>query len=113
QEKTKSAGTYYHSEALGKTIKISDGYQFSAVPCGNRLVVCTSDEASPNKVFFRVIRNGTIHPPTEITIAQDRKHDLWLEYMAIASNADRIWFMNTLATDAIYELRLGGGKEKK
>jgi hypothetical protein len=113
QEKTKSAGTYYHSEAHGKTIKVSDGYQFGAVACGNRLVICSSDEAAPNKVFFRVIQNGTIHPPTEITIAKDRKHDLWLEDMAIAAGADRIWFMNTLATDLVYELRLSDGKQKK
>jgi hypothetical protein len=113
QEKTKSAGTYYHSEAHGKTSKISDGYQFGAVPCGNRLVVCTTVEAAPNKVFFRVIHNGTIHTPTEITIAQDRKHDLGLEYMALATDADRIWFMNTLASDAIYELRLSDRNEKK
>jgi hypothetical protein len=33
--------------------------------------------------------------------------------MALAAASDRIWFINTLATDMIYELRLGDGKEKK
>ena len=113
QRKTKSAGTYYHSESHGKTIKVSDGYEFSAAPCGNRLIVCSSDDAAPNKVFFRVIHNGTVHAPTEIAIGKNREHGLGLEYMALAADADRIWFMNTLATNVVYELRLSAGKPKR
>jgi hypothetical protein len=113
QRRTKAAGTYYHSEAHGKTIKLSEGYKFSAVPCGNRLIVCTTDDGAPKKVLFRVIHNGTVHPPTELTITNDLDHGLYLEYMALAAGSDRIWFMNTLATDTVYELRLSGGKEKK
>ncbi len=109
-EETKSAGIYCHSEADGRTIKVSDGSEFGAVSCANRLVVCTSDEFAPDKVSFRVVHNGTIHPPTEITIAQNRKSELWLEYMALAADADRIWFMNTQATDTLYELRLADGE---
>lgn len=106
EEKTKSAGTYCHSEAHGKTSKISDRYEFGEVCCATRLVVCTAEEAESNKVSFRVIHNGTVHPPTEITISQNREHVLRSEYMALAGDEDRIWFMNTRATDTLYELRL-------
>ena len=92
-QKTNAAGIYYYSETQGKTIKVSSSLQFAAVACGNRLVLCTSDEAAPNKILFRVIHNSTVHPPTEITIGKGREHQLWLEYMAVAGNTDRIWFM--------------------
>lgn len=113
QRKTKAAGTYYHSESHGSTVKVSDGFQFSAVPCGNRLICCLTDGAAPNKVFFRVIHNGIADAPTELTIATDRENELWLDTMALAADGDRIWFMNTLDTGVIYELRLSDGKQKR
>ena len=110
---TKSVGTYYHSESHGKTIKLAEGVKFRAVPCGNRLVVCTTDDAAPKKVLFHVIHNGAAHAPTELAIANESDHGLYGHYLALAADSDRIWFMNTLATDVIYELRLSAGKQKQ
>ncbi|MBI3464393.1 MAG: hypothetical protein HY000_15255, partial [Planctomycetes bacterium] len=60
----------------------------------------------PNQVFFRVIRNRAFGPVTEITIAKDREHNLWGEYMALYAESDRVWFVNTLEPNRLHELRL-------
>jgi hypothetical protein len=109
---SKSAGTYYHSESDGNTIKLSESFEFSAVACDNRLVFCSTTDAAPNKIFFRVIHNGQVQAPTEITIAKDRKDALSLESMALAAGADRLWFMNKAAAEVICELRLSARNEK-
>jgi hypothetical protein len=86
--------------------KVGGGRHHRAVAVGDRIVVCYTEEASPNQVFFRVIRNGALGPVTEVTIAKNREHNLGAEDMALYAESGRIWFVNTLAPNTLYELRL-------
>jgi len=103
---TKATGLYYQAEADGKTVKFSDGYEYRAIAAGDRIVVCYTLKDSPEKVFFRVIQHGILGPVSEITAAKGRSHNLWSEDLLLYWEPDRIWFMNTLATNALYELRI-------
>src|SRR5262249_13691468 len=73
---------------------------------GDRIVVCYTLRSAPDKAFFRVIRHGALGPVTELTIAKDWKHNLSSEYMVLYSEADRIWFVNTLEPNRLFELKL-------
>jgi hypothetical protein len=102
----KLAGVYYQAEAEGTTVRVSAGEHYRAIAVGDRIVICYTLKSAPNSVYFRVIRNGTLGPVTEITAAKGREHNLWSEYMALYAEGDRIWFVNTIAPNTLYELRL-------
>jgi len=106
-----ATGLYYQAEGEAKTIKIARGYQYRAIGAEDRIVVCYTEEDSPEKVFFRVINRATVGPVTDITAAKGRKHNLWSEDMMLYSEADRIWFMNTLKTTSLFELKLADPKK--
>jgi hypothetical protein len=99
-------GIYYQAEGDATTLNVSDGNHYRAVSVGERIVICYTQEIAPNKAYFRVIGHSTPGPVTELTIAKDRKHNLWTEYMVLYREADRIWFVNTLAPNTLHELRL-------
>lgn len=101
-----ATGLYYQAEADTTVLKIADGYHHRAIAVGDRIVICYSLENAPDKVFFRVIRYGTLGPVSELTVAKGRDHNLWSEYMVLYSEADRIWFVNTLTPNALYKLKL-------
>jgi hypothetical protein len=107
-----ATGLYYQAEADGKTVKVAGGYRYRAIAVGGRIVVCYTLKDSPTKVFFRVIRNGALGPVTSITAAKGREHNLWSEDMVLYSESDRIWFVNTLATSTLYELKLVESKKR-
>ncbi len=107
ERKGEATGLYYQAEADGKTVKVCDARRgHRAVAMGDRIVVCYTLEDSPEKVFFRMIRHGTLGPVTEIVAAKGRKHNLWSEYLLLQGEADRIWFVNTLTANRIFELKL-------
>jgi hypothetical protein len=107
-EKNAAARTalYYQSEADTTTVKVADGCHYRAVTLGDRIIVCYTLEKAPDKVFFCVIRHGTVGSVSEITAAKGREHNLWSEDMAFYSEGERIWFMNTLRPNTIYEMKL-------
>jgi hypothetical protein len=106
KEGDKPNGIYYQAEADSTNLKVGDGIHYCAISVGDRIVVCYTKETAPNKAYFRVIRHGALGPVTEVTIDKDRKHSLWTEDMILHAEADRIWFVNTLAPNGLYELKL-------
>jgi hypothetical protein len=107
-----ATGLYYQAEADGKTVKVGGGFHYRGIAVGGRIVVCYTLEGSPTKVFFRVIRHGAPGPVTAITAARGWKDNLWSEYMVLYSESDRIWFVNTLSTNTLYELKLVDSKKR-
>jgi hypothetical protein len=103
---TEATGLYYQAEADGKTVKVAPGYEYRAVALGDRLLVCYTVEESPNKVFFRVIHHGAPGPVSEITVAKGRKYNLRSEDLLLHADKERLWFMNTVNTAALYELKI-------
>ena len=99
-------GLYYQAEADATVLKVGGGNDHRAIAVGDRIVICYTEESSPNQVFFRVIRNGALGPVTEVTIAKDRKHNLSAEYMVLYAESDRTWFANTLEPNTLHELKL-------
>lgn len=103
-------GLYYRAESDSKTVKVSDGYDYRAIPVVNRIVVCFTLKQSPNKVYFRVINHGVLGSVNEITIAKNQ-FNLGSEYMLLYSESGRIWFVNTLERKKLYELKLADAKK--
>lgn len=104
--KTVDTGLYCQAEADGKTVKVGDSEEYRAIGVGNRIVICYTLNKTPNKVYFRVINHGALGPVSEITVAKDRKDRLGTEYMLLYAESGRIWFVNTLARNTLYELKL-------
>jgi hypothetical protein len=102
----KATGLYYQTERDGKTVKVTDAYDYRAVAVGNRIVVCYTKEDTPEKVFFCVIHQGLVGPKSELIAAKGREHNLWAKYMFLYADGDRIWFANTLFGTWLYELKL-------
>ena len=92
-------------------MKIGDGYQFKAVASRNRIIICLTDDKAPDKVFFRVVNDGVVHPATALAIGPHLKHGLWSEDMVFAADAERIYFLEKLNWRTVYELRLVDAKE--
>jgi hypothetical protein len=106
-EQDESSGLYYQAEKSGKTVKISTSYDgYRAVAVGDCIVVCYTLKKWPERVFFCVIRNGAVGPVTEIAAAKGQEYNLWSEDMVLSADKDHIWFMNTLNTGSLYELKL-------
>jgi hypothetical protein len=101
-----ATGLYYQAEADGKSLKVASGHEYRAVNVGNRVVVCFTQLNQPDKLSFFVIRHGIAGPVTEIEVAKGREHNLWSEDMVLYADGDRIWFVNTLASNTLFELRL-------
>jgi hypothetical protein len=101
-----STALYYQSETDGKTIKLTDAYQSKAIAAEKRIVICYTRKRSPEKVYFRVLLNGELGPENEIEAAKGRKNKLWSDYMVLNSDSNLIWFVNTLARNTVYELKL-------
>ena len=110
-KKDAAAGLYYQAEADGKTVKVSDGGDFRAIAASDRIVVCYTLKQSPEKVFFRVINHGALGPVSEIVAAKGRKDPLRTEYLLLYAEASRIWFLNTLARNTLFELKLADAKK--
>jgi hypothetical protein len=106
------AGLYYQAETDATTLKVSGGHEHIAVAVGNRVIVRYTEKNAPDKVSFRVIRHGTLGPVTDLAIAKGREHNLSSEYMTLYSETDRIWFVNTLAPNTLYELKLVDAKKQ-
>lgn len=99
-------GLFYQAESDGKTVKVSDSHQARAIAVGDRIVVAYSNEAAPNKVFFRVINRGSVGPATELVIGEKREHNLSLTEMAFGADGNRIFCASSAMKDAIFEFRL-------
>lgn len=62
QARGEATGLYYQAEADGKKMKVSRGFEYRAIAIGNRIIICYTQEESPEKVYFRVIEHGTLGP---------------------------------------------------
>jgi hypothetical protein len=102
----KATGLYYQAEADGKTVKVGSGYQYSATAVGDRIILCYTLKDSPNQVFLRVIHHGALGPRNDINIGKAEEFNLGSEYLLLYAEADRIWFVNTLARNTLYELKM-------
>jgi hypothetical protein len=107
-----ATGLYYQAEAESKSVKVANGYHYRAIAVGHSVVVCYTLLRSPDKVYFRVLHYGAPGPVTELTVAKGREHNLQDEYMALYAETDRIWFVNTLAPNTLYELKLVDMKQE-
>jgi hypothetical protein len=105
-----ATGLYYQAESDVQTVKVAKGYDYRAANVGDRIVVCYTQRDAPEKVFFRVILHGTAGPVSEIEAAKGRTHPLSSEDMVLHADAGRLWFVNTLARNTLYELELVGAK---
>ncbi|HZZ82535.1 MAG TPA: hypothetical protein VFE62_28810, partial [Gemmataceae bacterium] len=102
-----ASGLYYLAESENKQIKLANSYQNCAVRAGDHIISCYTLDNAPDKVFFRVISHGVPGPITEIVAS---KQALWTENLLLHFDGERIWFMNSLATQALYELKLSDSK---
>jgi hypothetical protein len=102
----KPNGIYYQAEADATPRKVADGDHYRAIAMGDRIVVCYTQESAPNTAFFRVIRHGALGPVTAVTIDKGRENNLSEDYMVLYADAERVWFVNTLAPNTLHELRL-------
>ena len=107
---TEATGLYYQSEVDGKTVKIAQGYDFQAIAVGNRIIVCYVHRDVPEKVFFRVINHGAVGSVSEVTVNKGRDYSMWSENMLIHAESDRIWFVNTMTENTLYELKMVDAK---
>ena len=110
QEKDKLTGVYYQAESTREPLKVCDGRHFRAIAIGNRIVLCYTLENAPKKVFFRVIHHGTLGPLSELTVENNLNYNLWTDSLQLHAEGDRIWFVNTMQLDTVYELKIA---EKK
>ncbi|MCE9555360.1 MAG: hypothetical protein K8T91_18580 [Planctomycetes bacterium] len=105
-ENANLTGVYYQAESSLESLKVCPNRHFRAIAFGNRIVVCFTLEDAPTKVFFRVIHHGTMGPVSELTIENNLDYSLWADSMQLHAEADRIWFVNTMQSDSVYELRI-------
>src|SRR5262249_26523049 len=94
----------------GRTERIPVGREYRAIAVGNLIVLCYTLAESPEKVFFRVINQGSPGPVTEIPAAGGRASRLRAESMLLGADSGRIRFMNTLMMNTLYELKLEDSK---
>jgi hypothetical protein len=99
-------GLYYQAEADGVTIKVGSSYRYRATALGDRIIVCSMMENAPHQAYFRVIRHGVVGPTTDLAIVKKGVDHLWTGDLILHANQDRIWFVNTLAPDKLYEMKL-------
>ncbi len=106
KEHAKLTGVYCQAEANLEPLKVCANRHYRAVAIGNRIVVCYTPDDSPTKVFFRVIHHGTMGPISEMTVENKLDYSLWRESMQMHVEADRIWFVNTIEPDTVFELQI-------
>jgi hypothetical protein len=99
-------GLYYKSGAGATAVKVGAGSHHRAATRGDDVVICYTQESTPNIVYFRVIRQGASGPITELKISEDRTNNLWSEYMVLQPVGDRVWFVNTLTPNTLDEFKL-------
>ena len=110
KEKAKLTGVYYQAETKLEPLKVCASRHYRAIAVGNRIAVCFTLEGALTKVFFRVIHHGTMGPVSEITVENKYDYSLWRDFMQLHAEADRIWFVNTMEPDAVYEFMIADGK---
>jgi hypothetical protein len=108
QRKSPASGLFYQAKGTGETLKLADNYNgFKSLMVGKRIVVCYTEEDSPDKVYFRVIQDGRPGPVASITLARPRTHALWGKYVVLGNNGeDSFWFVDTLDINHLYELKV-------
>ena len=67
-------------------------------------MVCYTIETEPKKVFFRVIRDGKLGTVSEVLIDNRLNYGLWDEDYDLSQVGDKLWFVNTLNIQHVYEL---------
>ncbi len=102
----RATGLYYQAEADGRTTKIAGAHEYRAITVGDRIVVCYTLEASPEKVFFRVLHHGAPGPVFELMAAKGQKDNLWSQDLVLYAESNRLWFVNTLSRNTLYELEM-------
>jgi hypothetical protein len=105
---TSASGLFYVAMGTGKTIKLADSNKgFKSLIVGDQIVVCYSLENDPEKVYFRVIRNGTPGPATALKLGLSPSHALWGDRLVLGSDTNAsFWFVNTLDINTVYQLRV-------
>jgi hypothetical protein len=106
KEHAKLTAVYCQAESNLEPFKVCASRHYQAIAVGSRIIVCYTLEGSLTRVFFRVIHHGTMGPITEITVDNKFDYSLWRDSMQLHAEGDRIWFVNTIAPDAVYELRI-------
>jgi hypothetical protein len=105
-----ATGLYYQAETDGKTIKIGGAHDYRAIVAGSRIVVCYTQKDSPAEVSFRVINHGVAGPASEIIANKGGEYPLASENLLLHAEGERLWFLNTRATNIRYELKLADTK---
>jgi hypothetical protein len=106
KEHPKLTGVYCQAESNLEPLKVCASRHYRAIAVGNRIVVCYTLENALTKVFFRVIHHGTMGPVSEIAVENKLDYSLWRDSMQLNAEADRIWFVNTIEPEAVYELMI-------
>jgi hypothetical protein len=110
KEHAKLTGVYCQAESKPEPFKVSASQHYRAIAVGNRIIVCYTLESSLTTVFFRVIHHGTMGPISEIRVDNKLDYSLWRDSMQVHAEGDRIWFVNTMEPDTVYELRIADRK---
>src|SRR5262249_13017033 len=63
-----ASSVYYQAEPDGKTVKVASAAHYRAVSTGDHIIVCYTVKDAPEKVCFRIIKNGVLGPVAEITL---------------------------------------------
>jgi hypothetical protein len=106
KEHANMTGVYCQAESRLEPVKICASVHYRAVAVGNRLVVCYTLEDSPTKVFFRVIHHGTLGPISELAVENKLDYSLWRDSLGLHAEGDRIWFVNSMKPDTVFELQV-------
>jgi len=110
KEHAKLTGVYCQAESKLDPFKVCAGQHYRAIAVGNRIIVCYTLENALTKVFFRVIHNGMMGPVSEIAVENKLDYSLWRDSIQLHAEGDRIWFVNTMAPDTVYEFRIADRK---
>jgi hypothetical protein len=110
EEHAKRTGVYCQAEFKPEPFKVCASHHYRAIAVGNRIIVCYTMDDAPATVFFRVIYHGTVGPISEIAIANRLTFSLWRDSLQLHAQGDRIWFVNTMEPDSVYEMRIADRK---
>jgi hypothetical protein len=111
KEHAKLTGVYCQAESKLEPFKVCASRHYRAIAVGNRMIVCYTLEGSLTTVFFRVIHHGTMGPISEIAVDNKLDNSPWRDSMQLHAEGDRIWFVNTMEPDTVYELRIADRKQ--
>jgi hypothetical protein len=107
-----AGGIFYQGMEGQTTIKVAESREaLKSLAIGEDIVVCFTHEDDPEKVYFRVLRDGKPGPYTSITLTRRPSHALWSNSIVLGARSDgTFWFVDTHAAGTLYNLEVAEQK---